>query len=261
MKFFNSTAHGSIAEPESFGEVIELATKPIDGVRYNVHMWRGQASIEWPFHSGAYRRLALTKHKITENDVRSYEKGLLAKARFNNFHLVDGRELSDFDQLARLQHHGAATRLVDTSRSCLVALYFACNSHPEHYGLLAGFHSYHLGGYEGQGEYRSYDDVMVSASRCDYPQTWSPPVISSRIAAQHSQFIYSKISNTGTDSLEFSRKENAFLPIAISPALKLEAIKFLVEVFDIRQSNLFPDLSGFCEVNNTFNEIYADHRW
>ena len=261
MKRFDSKIYGSVAEPESLGEVIDLATEPIDGVHYNVHMWRGQANIQWLLHSGAYRRLALTHEELAEDHLRSYEKGLLAKARFSNLHIVDGRQLSDFDLLARLQHHGAATRLVDTSRNCLVALYFACNSHSDDYGLLAGFHSYHLGGYEGQGEYRPYDEVIAAASAHDFPQTWSPPIVSSRIAAQHSQFIYSKISRTGPHSLKFSLKDKAFLPIAISPVLKQEALKLLTEVFDIRQSTLFPDLAGFCEVNNAYNEVHADNRW
>ncbi|WP_372382691.1 FRG domain-containing protein [Xanthomonas sp. NCPPB 1068] len=261
MKVFKSSIYGSVAEPESLGEVLDLATKPIEGVHYNVHMWRGQANIDWLLHSGAYRRLALTKERITEYDLRSYEKSLLAKARFNNFHIVDGRELPDFDLLARLQHHGAATRLFDTSRNCLVALYFACSSHPDDHGLVTGFHSHNLGGYEGQGEYRPYEQVVADASEHDHPQTWSPPLVSPRIAAQHSQFIYSKVSSNSPHSLNFSIKENAFLPIAISPILKAEALKLLSEVFDIRQSTLFPDLSGFCEINNTHTQAYADHRW
>lgn len=261
MEIFNSDIYGSVKAPDSIGEAIDLAIKPIDGIHYNVHMWRGQANIGWPLHSGAYRRLALTEKEITENDLRFYEKGLLERAKFNNFHIVDGRHLSDFDLLARLQHHGAATRLVDASRNILVAMYFACNSHSDDYGLLAGFHSHYLGGYEGKGEYRPYDEVVAVAYECENTQTWSPPVVSSRIAAQHSQFIYSKVSSTGPHSLKFSEEKNAFLPIAISPSLKKEALKFLTEVFDIRQLTLFPDLSGFCEVNSTFNEIYADHRW
>ena len=39
-----------------------------------------------------------------------------------------GRQLSDLEILAELQHFGAATCLIDFSRSALVALWFACQT-------------------------------------------------------------------------------------------------------------------------------------
>ena len=38
----------------------------------------------------------------------------------------NGQQLSDLEILAELQHFGAATCLIDFSRSALVALWFAC---------------------------------------------------------------------------------------------------------------------------------------
>ncbi|EOC1425195.1 FRG domain-containing protein [Cronobacter dublinensis] len=43
--------------------------------------------------------------------------------------------------MAKLQHHGAATRLMDFPRSLLVALWFACFSEPNETGLLLGIHT------------------------------------------------------------------------------------------------------------------------
>lgn len=60
-----------------------------------------------------------------------------------------GRKLTDFELLAKLQHHGAATRLIDVSRNMLVALWFTCSSEPEKTGLLFGLAAGVIIGLEG----------------------------------------------------------------------------------------------------------------
>ena len=61
--------------------------------------------------------------------------------------------------LALMQHHGAATRLLDFSRNALIALWFCLNENSNKNALLLGISSNSLGGYEG-GEYliQDYDE-------------------------------------------------------------------------------------------------------
>ncbi|MCR8998507.1 FRG domain-containing protein [Rahnella perminowiae] len=48
--------------------------------------------------------------------MRDYERDLLLNAWHQGYGYENGRKLTDFELLAKLQHHGAATRLIDVSK-------------------------------------------------------------------------------------------------------------------------------------------------
>lgn len=261
MNIFSSPIFGDLPAPESFDELLQLARLKHPSEHRCVRMWRGQADVSWPVHSTAYRRISLEKKVVTEQGVSFYEQGLLKRAAHKDLHYVDGRALSDLELLARLQHHGAATRLVDASRNVLVALWFAVTSHSEQTGLLLGIHASFLGGYEGERNDEKYDDIFKGLANFNHPQTWEPSVVSRRIAAQHSQFLYSRISNEAAGSLELPKDKDASLFIAISPVLKNESKVALMETYDIHEATLFPDLDGFAHSNRYSLSRGESHRW
>jgi FRG domain len=73
-----------------------------------------------------------------EDEVQGYETQLLYNARLAGHGHHEGRQLGDLELLAMLQHHGAATRLLDFTENLLVAAWFACQAHVEGFGLLLG---------------------------------------------------------------------------------------------------------------------------
>lgn len=262
MKFIDSELFGSIPEPSSLSEILSL----IDGheSRFeNVFFWRGQGDVNWPIHSAAYRRLKKEHEPVTEKRVADYEIRLIASARYQGYDYIDGRKLSDFEVLARLQHHGAATRLIDFSRNMLVALWFACNSEPEKTGSLIGIHSAHVGGDEGGSLDEGYLDVFEDKDiiGLKHPQSWQPPVVSKRIAAQGAHFLYSRVDDHEMGSLSFDKRKEAHLIMALSPEKKNKMLSFLQETFDIRQMTLFPDLDGFGAVNSEHFSTRHNERW
>lgn len=261
MKTFTSHNFGKIACPETVDEVLKCAIEPERLEPFNVWMWRGQSDIGWKVESAAYRRLKISNKSPAEKNIISYEKRLIKSARYRGYDFSDGRPLSDFDVLAKLQHHGAATRLLDATRSVLVGLYFAAEGRPDRTGVLLGFHCYDLGGYEASAEIRDYDEVVAKLGDHMHFQTWEPSEVSKRIAAQHSQFLYSANQSRTYTGLGFNDKEDGMMALAISPDLKPKVLKVLSETFDIRLPTLFPDLSGFCESNSV---RYAENhfsRW
>ena len=97
--------------------------------------FRGQADSTWKLHSTATRRLIryfmndenITKATHFSQIYLAYHRGeLLEPARTNGFGTDDGQDVSDLQLLAKLQHLGAATGLIDFTWDPLVALWFAC---------------------------------------------------------------------------------------------------------------------------------------
>lgn len=78
-------------------------------------MYRGHASSRWRLSPGLYRSAAFHQE---QNLVRDALR--IAPSEFVG--------LSDFQRLAKMQHFGLRTRLLDVTENPLVALYFACHA-------------------------------------------------------------------------------------------------------------------------------------
>jgi len=259
VEYVDTDLFGVVASPSSLCELLDLVSSHA-GERRNVYLWRGQGDISWAIHSAAYRRLSLDG-KVTESDICSYEKYLLVHATHQGYRFENGRELTDFELLAKLQHHGAATRLTDCSRNMLVALWFCCSSEPNKTGLLFGIHSDFLGGSENKPEERSYDDIFKNLQGYKHPQTWQPPVVTKRIAAQGAQFIYSVLSESPEGSVAFQKEDHTHVALAIAPETKAKLLTELAGTFDIRYLTLFPDIDGFGYAHSFRYDRWDAERW
>jgi hypothetical protein len=265
MKFFNSEIFGEMYQPDNFLELMEIVTSLSKMSGNNLMLWRGQGDIEWPIHSGAYRRLFNSRKydwDPLEAFMISYEEDLLKQARHRGYGVNDGIQLGDVELLAKLQHHGAATRLVDFSKNVLVALWFCVDSLPNKQGHLLGVHNFKLGGIEGVLEFHNYNEMVYDLEEYNHPVFIESPVVSKRIAAQHGGFLISCVTDEKTGSLKLPTDSGATMRIAISPELKAETRKILIQHFDIRNETLFPDLDGFAAfANSTFSNTKEMYRW
>lgn len=169
---------------------------PSDGV-----VWRGQADISWRLESKAARQ------KMTPDEVAMHETSMIQKARQVG---ADGAQhMGDWEILARLRHHGAATRLIDATTDPLIALWFLCDddekndgvSLKEKTGILLALQKNSFTQIKEPQNRGSYEQLAMKApARLMY----STPPIDPRIAAQRGLFL---LHSHGVESQHSSMSE------------------------------------------------------
>lgn len=235
--------------------------------------WRGQASLQWRIDSGLARRVRMYRARLERPGVafdlaalmRTAEERLLSRARLAGHGERDGRTLHDLELLAVLQHHGAATRLLDCTSNVFVALWFACGGAEDEYGLLAGFDL-------GRAHRVTSRDLSLEASEvldtlsASYA-SWRPSRLSPRIPAQQGLFVFSEAVDKPWGSIAFDGEAvdaTGDVPglklFGISPALKRSLRQAWSDMFGYTEESLFPDVDGFARVHSPvapFPDDYA----
>ncbi|MGU3587369.1 FRG domain-containing protein [Rhodococcus sp. C26F] len=284
---------GHVPVATSIPEFIRIAQVIAKEADHNgICGWRGQVNCEWYVQSGAARRVQgpwlehfgrdyesvqdmlrtfgvpNARDVVAERGssmhggmVHDYERLLLNEGRVNGFGYQDGRRLSDLELLASLQHHGAATSLLDITKNVLVALWMATTSQDPSLdnqpGVVVAFGQAPLRTISAEfAENKALVEIMKSMRgenrRAGY---WIPSKLNLRIVAQSGFFLLSPIVNQpwGTVNLRGTivwEDENIEDPdcyfIGVSPELKKEmrnAQKY--GLLPYAENTIYPDLSGF----------------
>lgn len=226
---------GIIDSFEELNAVIAELVRNTKGLRL---VWRGQANAAWGIHSGLYRELmevngvkadpssATGEQPFpTEEQMILAERRILAEARTN--WRFDG--MSALETLARIQHEGGITRLLDVTKNPYIAAWFAIGSVDDlaQDGRLIAFATTPVtkadkkiddkgieldvfwGGHELpwhlwlNDEMRQEWDWGTGANR----RVWVPPAYHDRIAAQNAAFLLDGVPITSgkvRDSLKAS---------------------------------------------------------
>jgi hypothetical protein len=235
--------------------------------RLGIGAWRGQASVEWGLDPSLVRRYRQHREKrpgfaLTEPDIRAVEKALIERARAAGL----GAGLGELELLALLQHHGAATRLLDCSRNAFVALWFACRREPEKDGLLIGFqlglNAVHL---DTAALQHGIDELLAMAS--GRLLWWQPRSLSPRISAQQAVFVFGQVVDEPWGSIRLGGGGVGFgdigaLPgaalIFVSAQLKTMLNRIWEPMLGFSEESLFPDLDGFALAHSVDKPFPAD---
>lgn len=280
---------GHVPMATSIPEFIQIAQKIARKADLNgICGWRGQAHADWRVQSGAARRvqepwlphsgrdyesvqkvLELLGAKDTgeavattpgtpqhELIVQQYERLLLNEARVNGFDYQDGRQLSELEILANLQHHGAATSLLDITKNVLVALWMASSEYETESGIVIAFGQATLSTISAESARKPYRELMQSMKdenrRAGY---WIPSKLNLRIVAQSGFFLLSPIADQpwGTVNLRgtclwedapIGDPECYF--IGVTPELKSEMrTAQTLGLLPYAENTIYPDLAGF----------------
>jgi hypothetical protein len=99
-----------------------------------IWLWRGQADYRFGVEPGMHTRVRASKRAAPEDNVLKATQQLIGVARQARLDDKDGLRLPDLALLAALQHHGAATPLLDVTTDPLIALWmvaFASAKEPD----------------------------------------------------------------------------------------------------------------------------------
>src|SRR6185436_12658259 len=102
----------------------------------------------------------------------------------------NGKNLSDLEVLACLQHYGAATRLLDFTKNVFIALWFASTSHMDKYGLLVGMRD--TLGLEFMSQVEAQLPITQIINNSEGIRVWEPPHFFDRMRVQESLFLLGK---------------------------------------------------------------------
>lgn len=160
-------------------------------------LWRGQVSKDFSLSPAIHSRLKGSTYDISDTNVVTASEQLLAKTRSARLDIHEDVALPDLALLARLQHHGAATPLLDVSYDPLVALYMAVVSatpkHQEHDGVLFAIkepgEKHRLQNFDS----RSFGDIYDRLPKDQY-SLYTAPDVSDRLRIQRGHFLLSRCS-------------------------------------------------------------------
>jgi hypothetical protein len=183
----------------SWAELLEVAAFIVDSESQNFY-WRGQADERWGLTSSLHRNLRRSiadgRQYVIESDVSMEELRLKIAAEME-WRL---EEVSYANFFLKLQHMGWPTRLIDVSKSPLIAAWFACvdekysqvdarlfafGVNPNTYGtpqLLGSVASWPFN--------KHFSDITETLSEANEFLCWEPPYnLDPNLLAQQSAFI------------------------------------------------------------------------
>jgi hypothetical protein len=234
--------------------------------RLPIGAWRGQASVDWGLDPSLVRRYRQHQDGApsapTEAGLRVVEKALIERARAAGL----GTDLGELELLARLQHHGAATRLLDCSRNAFVALWFACRWEPDQDGVLIGFelgeNAVHL---DTAMLRHGIDELLTKAS--GRLLWWQPRSLSPRISAQQAVFVFGRVVDEPWGSIRLAAGGVSLGDIGAVPGAALVFVSAKLKaamngiwqpLLGFSEESLFPDFDGFALAHGVDKPFPAD---
>lgn len=237
--------------------------------------FRGQQRPDWPLVSSLTRRLRAFCPEPEHWRLRE-ARAMRIFRRKAHIHLQDGSALDDALRcLALMQHHGAATRLLDFTKSPFVAAFFALE------GAQSDVSVYALNTPALWDRAPSFDPALTrqridprvpgnfdryfAANRL--PVLWfgEPSRMDRRLAAQSGLFVVPGVLDQSLDQIleGYGGSDELLHHFVLSPEMRGEAMRALYRM-NVTYATLFPDLDGLArsldyELESVWERLVEDY--
>ena len=203
-------------------------------------LYRGLGDMTWRVEeSAAYRRVEKSqKDNVSDLAVQEYIERLLNEASSAGFRDAEGKKLSDLELLAKLQHHGAATCLIDFTANALISLWFACREKPDKPGKVVAMETGNPDHFSITGYQDLLDKRIGEFLRENKLWKYKPSSLDNRFIAQQSVFVFGRWT-----------MEKQLHEITIDKNSKQQIRAELKKNFAITEEYLFSDFTGFALSN------------
>ena len=204
------------------------------------YMFRGVSKKSYEIEASTYQ--PLRRQKMDEfNELVRVNEELIEEARLRGHDQKNGRQLSDLELLAELQHFGAATCLIDFTYNSLIALWFACQqstSGAQEDGKVIALR------YDDGTRFRkiTYDLLRENIRyffQGDTIYYWQPSHQNIRIVAQQSVFVFGGRAP----------KIEADVECIIVESKKKDILADLKNVPGITEVYVYSDFEGFARIH------------
>ena len=222
-------------------------------------VFRGVPNETYKIQASAFRRPDETDRNFEK--FLHINKDLISAARQRGYDKKDGSELTVLDILAELQHHGAATCLIDFTYSAQIALWFACKPATKNQkdsktpinGKVYAVRIKSVGIREVTPEFleENADQIrnigyFLREEKESQLYYWQPKYQNNRIIAQQSVFLLGQYQFDGDDEC------------IIDEGSKKDILKELHRVSGITEDKLFPDFEGFAAKVHSEDASYTE---
>ena len=223
--------NGHQAAQKILNEVWETSKK--NGQHVSQYVFRGEPDENYlRCDSSMYRKLQEGKEqtpdsKVNKNYLYDFQKEIIKKAQ-------EYTEKKDncIDTLAKVRHYDGFTNLIDFTSNCLIALYFACQTHKNKNGRLIMLLE------------KPKEKLERKESKEDYV-TYTSKIKDSRSLIQSSVFVH---------ALEGYINLNEDNIIPIEAQSKEVILNYLSKLHNISHETLFNDFDGFIKSKDNWLE-------
>ncbi len=217
--------------------------------------FRGQQGADWPLVSSLTRRLQAFSPEPRLWPLRE-ARAMRIFRRKAHMHLQDRQALDDALRcLALMQHHGAATRLLDFTKSPFVAAFFALEPARGPVSVFA------LNTPALWNRAPDFDDTLTRHridprvagnfsryfARNTMPVVWfgEPAQMDQRLAAQSGLFVVPGVLDQPLEAIldHYGGSDDLLVRFVLDPAMRAEALHALYRM-NVTYATLFPDLDG-----------------